>query len=95
MDPTVGLSGNEGASYIGDVESAENTSGRTVYENPNRPDPTKAGIKRKIEKNDDSTDIEGYKGPWAPFENENRSAKPSDVCLIKICLDIFNGYIFY
>jgi len=78
LDPSVGFSPNEGATYIGNVESAENSSGRTVFENPNRPDPSRAGIKRKIEKNDDSTDIEGYKGPWAPFENESRSAKPNE-----------------
>ena len=79
LDPTVGLSQNEGNSYVGDVESAESSSGRTVFENPNRPDPSKAGVKRKLEKNDNSADTEGYRGPWAPYENENRSAKPSEV----------------
>ncbi|KAI9563186.1 hypothetical protein GHT06_010644 [Daphnia sinensis] len=72
LDPTVGLSQNEGSSYVGDIESAESSSGRTVFENPNRPDPSRAAVKRKIEKNDDSADLEGYKGPWAPYENENR-----------------------
>lgn len=79
LDPTVGLAQNEGSSYVGDIESAESSSGRTVFENPNRPDPSRAGVKRKIEKNDDSADLEGYKGPWAPYENESRSAKPSEV----------------
>ncbi|KAK4026056.1 pre-mRNA-processing factor 17 [Daphnia magna] len=78
LDPTVGLAQNEGSSYVGDIESAESSSGRTVFENPNRPDPSRAGVKRKIEKNDDSADLEGYKGPWAPYENESRSAKPSE-----------------
>ncbi len=76
----MGLSTNEGNSYVGDIESAESTSGRTVFENPNKPDPSRA-VKRKLEKNDDSKDVEGYKGPWAPYENESRSAKPSEVNL--------------
>lgn len=79
LDPTVGLAQNEGNSYVGNIESAESSSGRTVFENPNRPDPSRAATKRKIEKNDDSADLEGYRGPWAPYENENRSAKPSEV----------------
>lgn len=79
LDPTVGLTQNEGNSYVGNIESAESSSGRTVFENPNRPDPSRATNKRKLEKNDDSADLEGYRGPWAPYENENRSAKPSEV----------------
>lgn len=78
LDPTVGMSSNEGNTYVGNVESAESTSGRTVFENPNKPDPSKA-VKRKLEKNDNSEDIEGYKGPWAPYEGESRSAKPNEV----------------
>ncbi|EFX88035.1 hypothetical protein DAPPUDRAFT_305671 [Daphnia pulex] len=78
LDPTVGLTQNEGNSYVGNIESAESSSGRTVFENPNRPDPSRAATKRKLEKNDDSADLEGYRGPWAPYENENRSAKPSE-----------------
>ena len=58
------------------MESAETSYGLTVFENSGKP---RAPIKRKHEKNDNSEDIEGYKGPWAPFENEERSAKPSDV----------------
>lgn len=80
LDPTVGLSTNEGNSYVGDVESAESKAGRTVFENPNKPDPSKA-VKRKLEKNDDSADVEGYKGPWAPYENECRLSRPSEVCI--------------
>ena len=81
LDPTVGMSSNEGGTYIGNVESAESTSGRTVFENPNKPDISKAGEakRRKLEKNDNSGDVEGYKGPWAPYENESRSAKPNEV----------------
>lgn len=75
MDPSVGEQ-NDGNTYIGNVESAETSYGLTVFENSGKP---RAPMKRKLEKNDNSEDIEGYKGPWAPFENEERSAKPSEV----------------
>ena len=38
----------------------------------------KAATKRKRLRNDDPSDISGYTGPWAVFEDEVRTAKPSE-----------------
>lgn len=40
---------------------------------------TRVGDKRKREGPGDPGDIEGYKGPWAPFIDESKSSKPSEV----------------
>ena len=40
-------------------------------------DRLKAASKRKKLKNMDSTDIEGYTGPWAQYDNESKIAKPT------------------
>lgn len=34
--------------------------------------------KRRREKNTDSTDVDGYLGPWARFEDEKRMAQPTE-----------------
>ena len=76
LDPSVDAVKTEATGgYVGNVESAETSNGLTVYESSGKPRPP---AKRKLEKNDDSADVEGYRGPWAPFENESRSANPSD-----------------
>ncbi|VDP39865.1 unnamed protein product, partial [Soboliphyme baturini] len=46
--------------------------GVTVFE----PVKKKDAAKRKKLKNMDPADVEGFTGPWAAFEDENRSAKP-------------------
>ena len=74
LDPTVGIRNDFTNNYVGNVESAESSNGLTVFESSGKPRPP---MKRKLEKNDNSGDIEGYRGPWAPYENESRLAKPS------------------
>lgn len=68
---------------MGNIEAADALSGRTVFENPNKPDPSRA-VKRKIEHNDNAEDVEGFKGPWAPYANENRIAKPTEVRIMSL-----------
>lgn len=41
--------------------------------------------KRKRKKNNDPSDIEGFLGPWAAFEDEQRIIKPNEVCFILHC----------
>jgi len=54
--------------------------GRTIFETSRKHQNEKAKTeKRKIEKNYDSSDIEGYQGPWAPFADEITVSRPSEV----------------
>lgn len=49
--------------------------GLTVFEaSKDRP-----GDKRKRLKNDDSSDVDGYLGPWGKFVDEKTVIKPSEV----------------
>lgn len=72
LDPSVNDPDNDGQTYIGDVQAAYDTNGKTVFESP-RPKP-----KRKQERNDHPEDIEGFSGPWAKYENEQTVARPTD-----------------
>ncbi|EDO38814.1 predicted protein [Nematostella vectensis] len=62
------------AGVIGDVTKADELKGNTVFESVK----TRPGDKRKREGRGDPGDIEGYQGPWAPFVDESKSAKPSE-----------------
>lgn len=80
LDPSVGGSERiDGNSYIGDLQAAYQSEGKTIFESPR---PKK---KRKQEKNDNPSDIAGFVGPWGKYENEETIARPSDV--EKIALD--------
>lgn len=72
LDPSVNGEVADGSSYVGDLQTAYDTDGKTVFESP------KPKKKRKQEKNDDPADIEGFLGPWGKYENEQTIAKPSD-----------------
>lgn len=72
LDPSVNDADNDGQSYVGDVESAYQTDGKTVFESPR---PKKM---RKQEKNDDPADITGFIGPWGKYENEQAVARPNE-----------------
>lgn len=72
LDPSVNSEENDGQSFVGDVETAYQTDGKTVFESPR---PKK---KRKQEKNDKPEDIEGFLGPWGKYENEESVARPND-----------------
>lgn len=72
LDPSVNDKDNDGQSFVGDVQSAYDTNGKTVFESP-RPK-----SKRKQDRNDDPADIEGFSGPWGKYENEESIARPND-----------------
>lgn len=72
LDPSVNSADNDGQSFVGDVQTAYDTNGKTVFESPR---PKK---KRKQEKNDNPQDIEGFSGPWAKYENEESIARPNE-----------------
>lgn len=71
LDPTVDEVA-DGRSFVGDLQSAYDDDGKTVFEAP------KSKKKRKQEKNDNPQDIEGFLGPWGRYENEQTVAKPND-----------------
>jgi pre-mRNA-processing factor 17 len=66
--PKVVVASDEAKSLAADNKLA------TVFE----PTKTRPADKRKKEKNWDSADLDNYAGPWAKYENESRSAKPSE-----------------
>lgn len=72
LDPSVNDVDNDGQSYVGDVQSAYDTNGKTVFESP------KPKKKRKQERNDNPEDIEGFSGPWGKYENEESIARPNE-----------------
>lgn len=72
LDPSVNAEDNDGQSYVGDVQSAYDTNGKTVFESP-RPK-----LKRKQDRNDQPEDVEGFTGPWGKYENEESVARPND-----------------
>lgn len=72
LDPSVNGEVADGSSYVGDLQTAYDTDGKTVFESP------KPKKKRKQDKNDDPADIEGFLGPWGKYENEQTVAKPSE-----------------
>ncbi|XP_031638413.1 pre-mRNA-processing factor 17 [Contarinia nasturtii] len=72
LDPSVNDKDNDGQSWVGDVQTAYDTNGKTVFESPI---PKK---KRKQERNDKPEDIEGFSGPWAKYENEESIARPNE-----------------
>lgn len=71
LDPTVDEAA-DGQSYVGDLQSAYDDNGKTVFEAP------KPKKMRKQEKNDNPEDVEGFLGPWGKFENEVSVAKPNE-----------------
>lgn len=74
VDPSVG-----GISASPTVVSAsvplEEVSEKTVFESK----PKRKGDKRKRDKNDNPDDIEGFKGPWANYADEEKVSKPTPV----------------
>lgn len=72
LDPTVDGEITDGQSYVGDLQSAYDTEGKTVFEAP------KPKKKRKQEKNDNPSDIEGFVGPWGKYQDEVTVARPNE-----------------
>lgn len=72
LDPSVGTTENDGQSFVGDLQTAHDTNGKTVFESAT------TNKKRKQEKNDKPEDIEGFLGPWGKYENEETVARPNE-----------------
>ena len=63
-----------GEGLVGDKEGADYQEYKSVFED----NKTRPKDKRKRQRNDDPSDIEGYVGPWAKFEDEELVSKPSE-----------------
>lgn len=74
LDPTVDGSVDEGRVIIGATEAAEESGGKTVFENT----VLRAADKRKRHRNNNPSDIEGFLGPWGGYIDEKRVIKPSE-----------------
>ncbi|KAG8258699.1 pre-mRNA-processing factor 17 [Homalodisca vitripennis] len=73
LDPTVDCE-SEGKTVVGATLAAADSAMKTVFEAS-----TKRPLdKRKRNKNDDPSDIEGFLGPWGCYEDEKRVMKPNE-----------------
>ncbi|KAM3722366.1 Pre-mRNA-processing factor [Dirofilaria immitis] len=57
--------------FVGDVKKAQETQGAGLFEGQKT-----GGEKRRRKRNMDSSDVEGYTGPWARFEDEVEVSRP-------------------
>lgn len=69
LDPS---SDGDGKTFVGHLEGAYDTDGKTVFEKIEKKDA------RKRAKNTNPDDVEGFTGPWAQYEDEQRVAYPND-----------------
>ncbi|XP_069705332.1 pre-mRNA-processing factor 17 [Periplaneta americana] len=74
LDPTVGETSVETTHFVGATEAAKEADGKTVFESTKE----RPSDKRKRNKNDNPSDIEGFLGPWGGYVDEKRVMKPSD-----------------
>ncbi|XP_021700110.1 pre-mRNA-processing factor 17 [Aedes aegypti] len=77
LDPSVDTAnGSEaGPSYVGHLQAAYDTDGKTVFESSK---PNRTGDRRKRVKNTNPEDVEGFLGPWGKFEDEETVSRPSE-----------------
>ncbi|KAL5011018.1 hypothetical protein ScPMuIL_013323 [Solemya velum] len=74
LDPSVDVVIDPEKSLIGDTVAAQDNKGATVFEvTKKRPED-----KRKRTRNNDSSDVDGYLGPWGKFVDEQTVMKPSE-----------------
>ncbi|CAF0870012.1 unnamed protein product, partial [Didymodactylos carnosus] len=59
---------------VGDLINADINEGMTVFETTRK----RLADKRKKDKNYDSSDVEGFRGPWAPFVDEVKVSRPTE-----------------
>ncbi len=85
-DPSVGEHATP--QIVGDQVNAEMNEGRTIFETIRK----RQNEKRKIEKNFDSSDVEGFQGPWAPYADEITVSRPSEVCLMKFISCVYYSF---
>ncbi|KHN81906.1 Pre-mRNA-processing factor 17 [Toxocara canis] len=64
-------SADQSNKYIGDVQRAKEKQGASLVEGEKT-----GGEKRKRVRNMDASDVNGYTGPWARFEDEELVSKP-------------------
>ena len=64
----------EGDKLVGNTLKAKFNDTKTVFEDTKK----RPLDKRKKERNDDPSDIEGYLGPWAKFKDEETVSHPND-----------------
>jgi pre-mRNA-processing factor 17 len=72
-DPSVGEHATP--QLIGNQLTAEMNEGRTIFETNIK----RSNDKRKKEKNYDSSDVEGFQGPWSTYADEITVSRPSEV----------------
>ncbi|XP_049856410.1 pre-mRNA-processing factor 17 isoform X1 [Schistocerca gregaria] len=74
LDPTVdGVTGN-GNQIVGATEAAKESDGKTVFETTKE----RPLDRRKRNKNDNPSDIEGFLGPWGGYTDEQRVMRPNE-----------------
>lgn len=71
VDPSIGGTDK----LVSNDFDIEDGTEKTVFESKKK----RLGDKRRREKNDNPEDVEGFKGPWACFEDEQKIAKPNEV----------------
>lgn len=74
LDPTVDGTTEAGSQIIGATDVAQEAEGRTVFESSKQ----RPLDKRKRNKNDNPSDIEGFLGPWGGYVDEKKVLKPND-----------------
>ncbi|XP_003373829.1 Pre-mRNA-processing factor 17 [Trichinella spiralis] len=78
-DPTADVPSDR---IIGDVESAAKYNGLTAFESGKRLKETEE--KREKLKNYDSSDVQNFTGPWAPYVGEQRISAPDAETMLEI-----------
>jgi len=77
LDPSVDGETSDGKSFVGDLQAAYDTEGKTVFESP-CPKTIQDKRKRKQLKNNNPEDVEGFLGPWGKYADEKTVARPSE-----------------
>jgi hypothetical protein len=83
LDPTVGGTPEEATHFIGATEAAKEADGKTVFESTKE----RQSDKRKRNKNDNPSDIEGFLGPWGGYIDEKRVMRPDEVSRIWFAME--------
>uniref|UniRef100_A0A2P2HZU8 Pre-mRNA-processing factor 17 n=1 Tax=Hirondellea gigas TaxID=1518452 RepID=A0A2P2HZU8_9CRUS len=74
VDPSISAEPMDGRKMVGNTIAARKSDNVSVFESKKPSDHTK----RRREKNVDPADVEGFKGPWAKYENEQTVMCPSE-----------------
>lgn len=74
LDPSIDGHASEANSFVGDLQTAYDTDGKTVFESAT----VLKQENRKRVKNNKPEDIDGFSGPWAKYHDEKTVAKPNE-----------------